>query len=71
MTLLKLALWICAGFVICELMYQAGREASRRECPPAQHGERLLASEQRAKSTVCTYAGGWNGYGRGLKARSI
>ena len=46
------------------MVYAAGREAMRRECPPAQQGERLLRSEQRTNSTICTYASGWNGYGR-------
>ena len=51
-------------------LYAAWQNASRRECPPAQHGERLLNSEQHPDKTVCFYADGWASYGNNVKSRS-
>lgn len=52
------------------LAFDAGRQAAQRECPKAQHGQRLLSTEQRAASTLCTYASGWDGYGKMIKRKS-
>ncbi|HEU0283360.1 MAG TPA: hypothetical protein VFQ99_06210 [Gallionella sp.] len=60
---------VCLSFAIGTMVFDAGKKAALRECPPAQHGERLLTSEQRANSTIYTYASGWNGYGRTIKER--
>lgn len=53
------------------LAFDAGKLASRRECPAAQQGAKLLYSEQRATGTVCTYASGWEGYGRRLERKRL
>lgn len=66
-----LPIGIIVGFAIGLLIFEIGRISILRECPPAQHGERLLASEQRADATICTYADGWNGYGHMITARKL
>lgn len=50
-------------------MYTAGHKAALRECPPMQHGERLLTSEQRADGAVCRYAEHLTDYGRKITRR--
>lgn len=50
-------------------MYQAGHKAALRECPPVQHGERLLSSEQRADGALCRYAQGYADYGHKVTRR--
>lgn len=50
-------------------LYQAGHASALRQCPPVQHGERLLTSEQRADGAVCRYADNLAGYGRKVKHR--
>lgn len=52
-------------------LYAAGRATAMRECPPAQHGERLLSSEQHPNETVCIYASGSAGYGLRIQERKI
>lgn len=71
MKYLAIALGICLGWAVSQTIYTAGREATRRDCPPMQHGERLLYSEQRTGATICTYSSGWNSYGRGVKRRKL
>ena len=66
---LTLVLWVILGFAIGEAVYHAGRQSIRRECPADQRGAKLLYSEQRSTGTVCTYASGWDGYGRTLKRK--
>lgn len=63
---LTFVLWLIVGFAAGELLYHAGRISVARECPPTQHRAKLLYSEQRGAGTVCTYASGWEGYGRTL-----
>lgn len=50
-------------------LYQAGFTAALRQCPPIQHGERLLSSEQRADGVLCSYAESAADYGRKVTRR--
>lgn len=52
-----------------EVGFGEGYTRALRECPPAQHGERLLSSEQRADGVVCRYAASGTEYGRKLASR--
>lgn len=53
------------------MTFAAGKKAALRECPPAQQGERLLASQQMPSGLLFTYAGGWNGYGHNIIVRKL
>ena len=47
-----------------------GREAAQRNCPPAQHGEKLLSTVQHLDGTIwCSYAESGTGYGRAVTRR--
>lgn len=59
------------GIAFGMMTFAVGKKAALRECPAAQQGERLLASEQRADATLCTYADGWNGYGHKITVRLL
>lgn len=54
-----------AGFLVCggNVIYDLGRDAALRECPPAQSGQRLLNSEQSSVGTICVYASEDAAYG--------
>lgn len=70
---LKIGLFVVTLTVVCftlgNLIYHAGRLAAVRECPAVQQGERLILSEQGKNGTICTYAGGWNSYGKTTRKR--
>jgi len=51
------------------MTFDAGKKAALRECPTAQQGERLLHSQQMPRGLLCTYAGGWDGYGHNIIVR--
>lgn len=53
------------------MTFDAGKKAALRECPAAQQGERLLSSQQMPIGLLCTYAGGWNGYGHTITVRKL
>lgn len=63
-------MFVLAGLVFGAPLYFVGHAAAMKECPPAQHGERLISSEQRKDGTVCNYSTGWNLYGRNKVSRN-
>lgn len=67
--LLWLVLLATAAAVLGISIYQAGHASALRECPPAQHGERLLSSEQRPDGALCRYAAVGEDYGRKVTRR--
>lgn len=62
---------VAAAAVLAPCLYSAGFASALRECPPTQHGERLLSSEQRDDGAVCRYAAGGAEYGRKIKTRKV
>lgn len=67
-------LWLACLAIVAALapcLYSAGYASALRECPPVQHGERLLSSEQRDDGAVCRYAAGGADYGRKIKIRKV
>lgn len=47
-----------------------GRETAQRNCPPMQHGEKLLSTVQQLDGSVwCSYTESGAGYGRAITRR--
>lgn len=59
------------GVTLGMMTFAAGKKAALRECPPVNQGERLLSSQQMPSGLLCTYAGGWNGYGHKITVRKL
>lgn len=66
---LALLIGIGLSITLGMMVFDAGKKAALRECPSAQQGERLLSSQQMPSGLLCTYAGGWNGYGHNIIVR--
>lgn len=71
MKLLATALFIGLLASLSVFVYDAGYNASRRECPPAQQDQRLLRSEQMPGALLCYYATYWEGYGRRITVQKV